>query len=97
LYNHFLAERKAFCEAHKKDEKKGLNYNDNANALKKMKKDPQYSWLKTGHSQVLQQALKDLDTDYQNFFAKRAKFPKFHKKNDKQSARYMQYVFVGDD
>lgn len=96
LYNFFLAERKAFYEAHKTEKKKGLTYKDNANVLKKMKKDPQYEWLKIGHSQVLQQALKDLDTAYKNFFAKRAKFPKFHKKNDKQSARYMQYVFVGD-
>ena len=96
LYNFFLAERKAFYEAHQTDKKKGLTYNDNANALKKMKKDPQFAWLKIGHSQVLQQALKDLDQAYQNFFAKRAKFPRFHKKNDKQSARYMQYVFFGE-
>lgn len=97
LYNYFLAERKAFYEAHKTEKKKGLYYEDNAKALKKMKKDPQYAWLKIGHSQVLQQSLKDLDTAYKNFFSKRAKFPKFHKKSDKQSARYMQYVFVGDN
>jgi putative transposase len=96
VYNHFLAERKAFHDAHKNDEKKGLTYNDNANALKSLKKDPEYVWLKIAHSQVLQQSLKDLDQSYQNFFTKRAKFPKFHKKTDKQSARYMQYVFVGD-
>ena len=93
----FFAERKAFYDAHKAEEKKWLTYNDNATALMKMKKDPQYAWLKIGHSQVLQQSLKDLDTAYQNFFAKRAKFPKFHKKHDKQSARYMQYVFVGEN
>ena len=96
LYNFFLAKRKAFYEAHKAEKKKGLTYNDNANAMKAMKKDPQYAWLKIGHSQVLQQSLKDLDKAYKNFYAKRAKFPKFHKKSDKQSARYMQYVFVGD-
>ena len=62
-----------------------------------MKKDPQYAWLKIGHSQVLQQSLKDLDQAYQNFFTKCAEFPKFHKKSGKQSARYMQYVFVGEN
>jgi putative transposase len=48
-----------------------------------LKKDPQYAWLKIGHSQVLQQSLIDLDKTYQNFYEKRAKFPKFHKKNRK--------------
>ena len=95
VYNYFLSERKKFYEAHKTEKKKALNYNDNADALKKLKEDPQYAWLKIGHSQVLQQSLKDLDRAYKNFFAKRAKFPKFHKKSDKQSCRYMQYVFVG--
>jgi transposase len=97
LYNFFLAERKAFYEAHKTEKKKGLTYKDNANALKKLKENPQYAWLKIGHSQVLQQSLIDLDKAYQNYFSKRARFPKFHKKNDKQSARYMQYVFVGEN
>ena len=97
LYNYFLAERKAFYDAHKAEEKKWLTYNDNATVLMKMKKDPQYAWLKIGHSQVLQQSLKDLDQAYRNFFSKRAKFPKFHKKHDKQSARYIQYMFVGEN
>jgi putative transposase len=94
VYNYFLAERKAF---HETEEKKGLNYFDNANALKKMKQDPEYAWLKTSYSQVLQQSLKDLDRSYQNFFAKRAKFPRFHKKSDRQSAQYPQGAQVGED
>ena len=61
-----------------------------------MKENPQYAWLKIGHSQVLQQSLIDLDKTYQNFYEKRAKFPKFHKKSEKQSARYMQGVSVGE-
>ena len=96
VYNFFLSERKAFYEAHKTEKKKGLTYEDNANALHLLKKDAQFAWLRIGHSQVLQQSLKDLDKAYQNFFAKRARFPKFHKKNDKQSARYPQSVVVGE-
>ena len=35
VYNRYLAERKAYYRAHKNDDgKKGLNYNDNAKALK---------------------------------------------------------------
>ena len=97
VYNHFLAERMDFYKKHKDEKKKGLSYNDNAKALKEMKRDPQFDWLKIAHSQVLQQSLKDLDQAYQNFFSKRAKFPKFHNKNSKQSVRYMQYVFVGEN
>ena len=41
LVNFFLAERKAFYEAHKTEKKKGPNYNDNADTLKSMKKDPE--------------------------------------------------------
>ncbi|MAT45495.1 MAG: transposase, partial [Anaerolineaceae bacterium] len=86
-----------FYKKHKDEKKKGLSYYDNAKALKEMKRDPQFDWLKIAHSQVLQQSLKDLDQAYQNFFSKRAKFPKFHNKNSKQSVRYMQYVFVGEN
>jgi putative transposase len=90
-----LAERKAFYESPKTEKKKGLTYKDNAKALQELKKDPQYGWLRIGHSQVLQQSLKDLDQAYQNFFARRAKFPKFHKKSGKQSVRYPQNAGVG--
>jgi len=41
-------------------------------------------------SQVLQQALKDLEKSYINFFSGRAKFPKFKKKGCGDSFRYPQ-------
>lgn len=37
---------------------------------------------------VLQQALKNLESAFKNFFAKRARFPKFKSKHAKQSIRY---------
>lgn len=37
-------------------------------------------WLKDADSQLLQQALKDVDKAFQNFFAKRGQFPKFKSK-----------------
>jgi putative transposase len=50
--------------------------------------------LKEADSQVLQQALKDLERAYQNFFEKRAGFPRFKSKHGKQSIRYPQRVKV---
>jgi putative transposase len=97
VYNYFLAERKQFYSIHKADpEKRCLTYYDNAKCLTEMKRDPQYAWLKEGHSQVLQQSIKDLDRAYQNFFANRTKFPKFHKKHERQAIRYPQNTRVGE-
>ena len=45
-------------------------------------------WLKDPPSQALQHALKDLDKAYQNFFAKRAGFPRFKRKGSGESFRY---------
>ena len=47
-------------------------------------------WLKDCHSQVLQQSLKDLEASFKNFFAKRAEFPKFKRKGEKDSFRFPQ-------
>ena len=71
-----------------------LNYYHNALMLTKMKKEDEFSWLKEGHSQVLQQSLKDLDRAYLNFFLKRTAFPKFKSKRNKQSIRYPQGIKI---
>ena len=55
-------------------------------------------WLKEAHSQVLQQVLRNLDTAYNNFFAKRAKRHNFKKKHvAKQSIQYPQCVKTKDE
>jgi putative transposase len=46
------------------------------------------SWLKEAPSQSLQHALKHLERAYQNFFAKRADFPRFKRKGCSDSFRY---------
>lgn len=69
---------------------KGLTYNQLADRLVELKNTPDAEWLKEADSQVLQQKLQDLDTAYKNFFAKRAKFPKFKSKKHDQSIRYPQ-------
>jgi len=45
-------------------------------------------WLKNSPVHPLQHALKDLERAYKNFFAKRAAFPKFKKRGQRDSFRY---------
>ena len=65
--------------------------------LKTMKQDLDTVWLKKAHSQVLQSALLNLDKAFTNFFQGRAKFPRFKKKNQKQSIQYPQSVKIESD
>ena len=53
--------------------------------FKKIKQ--KYSWMKNSDSQGLCNTYQDLNNAYTNFFNKRAKFPKFKKKKDKNSYR----------
>lgn len=46
-----------------------------------------YNWMKNSDSQGLCNTYQDLISAYNNFFSKRAKFPKFKKKKDKNSYR----------
>lgn len=50
-----------------------------------MKKQEEFSWLKEVGSHSLGIALKNLEVAYNNFFKKRAKFPRFKKKSYHQS------------
>ncbi len=75
-----------------KQKKKGLSYGDTARMLTKLKRSPDFEWLKKADSQVLQQSLRDLDQAYKNFFAKRGSFPRFKSRLHKQSIRYPQRV-----
>ena len=52
-----------------------------------LKRYPEYKWLKNSDSVALQQSLRDLDTAFQRFFNKQAKYPRFHNKHRKNSYR----------
>ncbi len=82
-YNHFLAER---VRSYKEDGV-SLTYNKTANMLTALKRDKDHLWLNEVDSMALQEALRNLDRAYQNFFKGNAKFPKFHSKHSKQSYR----------
>ena len=75
-------------QAYEADNNTTFNYTKIANLLPQWKK--AFPWLKDCHSQVLQQSLKDLKSAYCNFFEKRANFPRFKKKGEKNSIRFPQ-------
>jgi putative transposase len=81
VYNRALALQKVRYE---RGEKR-LGYAGLCQELTAWRKDE--VWLRNSHSQVLQQALKDLDRAYRNFFEKRAAFPRFKKKGRRDSFR----------
>ncbi|AOV18823.1 cytosine methyltransferase (plasmid) [Acidihalobacter aeolianus] len=78
-------------ERHKAEEKK-LGYAALCKVLTKWKAQPQTLWLNETPSQALQQALKNLERAYKNFFEKRADFPRFKKKGVSDSFRYPQGI-----
>jgi putative transposase len=65
-----------------------FSYTKIANLLPQWK--TELAWLKDAPSQTLQQALKNLESSFGNFFAKRADFPKFKKKGVSDSFRFPQ-------
>ena len=77
-------------------------FKDLAYDLPPMKKSPDTCWLKEAHSQILQQALKDLEQAIKHFFRRLKKkngnpgFPKFKKKGIRDTFRYPQGVKVQD-
>ncbi|MDZ7957936.1 MAG: RNA-guided endonuclease TnpB family protein [Aulosira sp. DedQUE10] len=74
---------------------KGLSRNDIINLLPGLKKE--YEWLTQPPSQCLQQVALDLSSAFLNFFEKRAKYPNFQKKGQKQSLRFPQQVKLDGD
>lgn len=59
-----------------------------------LKQQPETVWLNEVSSVPLQQTLRHLQTAFVNFFEKRADYPKFKKKGNKQSATYTRSAFT---
>lgn len=62
--------------------------------LPKLKKAEETVWLSECYSQVLQATTLNLTSAYKNFFAGRARFPRYKSKHGKQSIQYPQNVKV---
>ena len=73
-----------------------MSYKETSNQLTQLKKSTDFSWLKDVTAVPLQQALRYLNTAFLNFFSGRAKYPKFKKKRNKQSATYASNAFKWD-
>ena len=84
VYNKGLALQKARYDA---GEKK-LNYAGLCKLLTQWRGETQTLWLKDAPTHPLQQALKDLERAYANFFARRADLPRFKRKGRHDSFRY---------
>ena len=77
IYNKGLAMRN---ESYKNGLK--IGYSQTSAMLTELKKDPGFVFLKEVDSIALQQALRDLDRGFKNFFEKRARHPRFKSKHD---------------
>ena len=90
VYNYFLNREKEFYLNNKEDieSKRIKRHNtafDNQKVLTQLKKDKNYEWLKEVGSHSLGITLKNLEIAYNNFFKKKAGFPKFKKKSYSES------------
>ena len=78
----------ALQQSNHADGRKYIGYFDMAKHLTAWRNSPDTPWLKDAPVHPLQQALKDLDRAYRNFFEKRAAFPRFKRKGIRESFRY---------
>ena len=75
--------------------KERVNYHETARRLALLKTDAEKSWLNDVSSVALQQSLRHLDKSFANFFAGRAKYPRFKSRRDSiQAASYMTNGFT---
>lgn len=73
-----------------------IGYHESSAALTALKKQTKYAWLNEVSSVPVQQSLRHLQTAFANFFAKRARYPQFKRKDGKQSAEYTTSAFKWD-
>ncbi len=92
VYNHMLRVRTdAWYQRQER-----IGYHQTSAMLTKLKQEPEYAWLRDVSSVPVQQSLQHLQTSFNNFFAKRSKYPIFHSKHGKQSATYVASAFKWD-
>lgn len=90
IYNRVLAER---SRAYTQEQRK-VTYVESASWITQWRHDPDTAWLADIASVPLQQAVRQLQTAYVNFWAKRAKYPTFKKRNkSRASATYTTFGF----
>jgi IS605 OrfB family transposase len=78
VYNHFLSTRRDSWQ----EKQESVTYIKSSRMLTEMKRNPDFIWLNSVDSMALQEALRNLDRAFQNFFKKRSGFPKFKSKHN---------------
>lgn len=73
-----------------------MGYPATDKALTALKATPEHIWLNEVSSVCLQQALRDLQVAFSNFFDKRAAYPSFKRKEARQSVNYTERGFSFD-
>jgi putative transposase len=73
-----------------------IGYPETDKLLTALKREPETAWLNEVSSVCLQQALRDLQSAFSNFFDKRAAYPSFKRKEQRQSANYSERGFSFD-
>ncbi len=76
VYNWSLDRRKSYYAEHGK----GISAKQLSSELTALKSEPETLWLRQADSQMLQQALRDVDRAFDAFFKKRSRFPQFRSK-----------------
>ena len=92
VYNRFLALRNQAYQDHKIN----VSFPDACFLLTLDKKKDEFSFLNEVSNSMLQQSLRNADAAYQNFFKKKANYPRFKNKWGKQSIRFMDKRFRYD-
>ena len=77
VYNHFLAVRRYNWQ----EKHEAVTYVKSSRLLTELKCNPDFVWLKSVDSMALQEALRNLDRAFQNFFKKQSGYPKFKSKH----------------
>ena len=90
VYNYFLNQRKEQYRLTGNSD----NFYAQCKTLTTLKKQEETAWLKEVNAQTLQFAIRSLESAYNNFFKKRAKFPKFKSKHSKNSFTVPQFASV---
>ena len=77
VYNRFLSLRRDEWAKHRAS----VTYSQTSALLTELKRRKEYVWLNEADSMALQESLKNLERAYQNFFKKRANYPRFKSKH----------------
>ncbi len=93
VWNHFLN----LMNQTYKETGKGLSGYDVKKLLPELKKQEETSWLSETYSMCLQQVCLNLGIAFNNFFERRAAYPRFKSRHGKQSLQYPSNVKIEGD